>query len=115
MKHFNGDVSPSNVTFQRSHFWIRVFNIPIRSMNRIVGNCIANEICIPLLVDAPKSDLAWGPFLRIWVDIDITKPLMRGKMIHIEDLEEGCVYFKYERLPIFCYRCGIFGHQDQEC
>ena len=42
-----------------------------------------------------------GPFLHIWVDIDITKPLMRGKMIHIEDLEERCVYFKYERLPFF--------------
>lgn len=102
LKHFNGDISQSYVTFQRSHFWIRVFNIPVKSMNRIVGNCIANEICIPLLVDAPKTDLAQGPFLRIQVDIDITKPLMRGKMIHIEDLEEGWVYFKYERLPIFC-------------
>lgn len=61
-------------------------------MNRIVGNRIANEIGIPLLVDAPKSDLAWGLFLRIRVEIDITKPLMRGKMIHIEDMEERCVY-----------------------
>lgn len=61
-------------------------------MNRIVGNRIANEVGIPLLVDAPKSDLAWGLFLCIWVEIDITKPLMRGKMIHIEDMEEGCVY-----------------------
>ena len=23
------------------------------------------------------------------VDIDITKPLMRGKMVHIEDMERG--------------------------
>ena len=46
-------------------------------MNAIVGNYIANEIGVPLLVDAPKSGLAWGPFLRIRVDVDITKPLMR--------------------------------------
>ena len=68
-----------------------------------------------MVVDALKSGLAWGPFFRIRVDIDITKPLMRGKMIHIEDVEEGWVYFKYERLPTFCYCCGILGHQEREC
>ena len=115
LKHFNGDLSPGNVTFQHSPFWIRVFNIPIKSMNSVVGTRIAKEIGIPLVVDALKSGLAWGPFLRIRVDIDITKPLMRGKMIHIEDVEEGWVYFKYERLPTFCYCCGILGHQDREC
>ena len=115
MKQFTNDVSPENVTFQRSPFWIRVFNIPIKSMNATVGNYIANEIGIPLLVDAPKSGLAWGPFLRIRVDVDITKPLMRGKMIQIEGMEKGWVQFKYERLPIYYYRCGILGHQEREC
>ena len=55
MKRFDGDLSPGNVKFQRSPFWIRVFNIPIKSMNISVGNCIANEIGIPLLIDVPKS------------------------------------------------------------
>ena len=29
-------------------------------------------------------------------------------MVHIEDVEEGWVFLKYERLPIFCYYCPIF-------
>ena len=99
MKQFNGDLSPGNVSFQYSSFWIRVFNIPIKSMNSVVGTRIANEIGVPILIDAPKSGLAWHPFLRIWVDIDVTKPLMRGKMIHVEGAEECWVFFKYERLP----------------
>ena len=49
------------------------------------------------------------------MNIDITKPLMRGKMIQIDDLEASWVTFKYERVPIFYYRCGILGHQDKEC
>ena len=57
-------------------------------MNRTIGIRIANEIGTPPLVDAPKSSLAWGPFLCIGVDIDITKPLMRGKIVHIENVEE---------------------------
>ena len=113
LKRFTCDVSSENVTFQQSLFWIWVFNILIKSMNSMVG--IANEIGVPLLVDAAKSGLAWGPFLRIRVDVDITKPLMRSKMIHIEGMEKGCVYFKYERLLIYCYRCGILGHQERVC
>ena len=84
LKQFKGDLSSGNVSFQYSHFWIQVFNIPIKSMNFFVGTRIANEIGVSLLVDGPKSRLARGPFLRIWVDIDITKPLMRGKIIQIE-------------------------------
>jgi len=101
------------------------FQYPNQSMNANVGNYIANEIGVPLLVDAPKSGLMWGPYLRIRVDVDITKrirvdvditkPLMRGKMIQIEGMEKGWVYFKYERLPIYFYWCGILGHQEREC
>ena len=69
----------------------------------------------PLLIDAPNSGLAWGPSFRIRVDIDITKPLLRGKMVHFEDVGEGWVFFKYEMLPVFCYRCDILSHQDHEC
>ena len=84
-------------------------------MNKAVRTKIGNEMGELTMVDAPKSGLAWGLFLRVRVNIDITKPLMQGKMIQIDDLETSWVTFKYERLPIFCYRCGILGHQDREC
>ena len=63
LKRFHEDLSPGNVAFQYSPFWIRVFNIPIKSINKVVGTCTVKETCVPLLVDAPKSGLAWGPFL----------------------------------------------------
>ena len=81
LKHFNGDFSPCSVTFQCSPFWIRVFKIPIKSMNKAASNCIANEIGNPLMVYTPKSGLDWGLFLHIRVDINITKPLTRDKLI----------------------------------
>ena len=89
LKQFKGDLCLGDVSFQYSPFWNQVFNIPIKSMNSCVGTRIANEIGVPILVDAPKNGLAWGLFLRIRVDVDITKPLMRGKMIQIEGAEIG--------------------------
>nr|POE98560.1 hypothetical protein CFP56_46468 [Quercus suber] len=99
MKRFSGDIYPMSVTFQSSPFWIRVFNIPIKSMTKEVGDRIATEVGEPIAVDAPKSGLAWGPFLRIRVNIDITKPLMRGKMIQIIGLEAGVVHKKEQGRP----------------
>ena len=56
-------------------------------MNKAVGTRIGNEMRELLMVDAPKSGLAWGPIFLIRVNVDIIKPLMHGKMIQIEDLE----------------------------
>nr|POE57483.1 hypothetical protein CFP56_06550 [Quercus suber] len=46
-------------------------------MYRDVGYRVAKEIEDPISVDVPKSGQAYGPFLRIRVNVDITKPLMR--------------------------------------
>lgn len=48
-------MSPNNVTFEHSPFWIRVFNISIKSMNRVVGTRLAKEIGTLVMVDTPKS------------------------------------------------------------
>ena len=44
------------------------------------------------------------------VQIDATKKLIRGKRITIEGSESRWVQFKYERLPNFCYHCGLLNH-----
>ena len=53
--------------------------------------------------------------MRVCVSVDITKKLIRGKKINIEGGENRWVIFKYERLPNFCYRCGMLDHTSKEC
>ena len=53
--------------------------------------------------------------MQVWVSIDITKPLSRGRKVEFSNGEVSWVNFKYERLPNLCYWCGRLTHQDREC
>ena len=35
--------------------------------------------------------------------------------LFFEDGKEGWVAFKYEKLPNFCYWCGLVSHDDKDC
>ena len=62
-----------------------------------------------------SSELVGGDFLLVHVEIDVSKPLCRGRRIAPDDNEEIWVSFKYEKLPNFCYWCGVISHDGKEC
>nr|POE44769.1 hypothetical protein CFP56_77793 [Quercus suber] len=68
-------------------------------MNKAVSNRIANEIGNSLMVDTPKSGLNWGLFLHIRVDINITKPLMRGTPVTLQQ-SQRVIHFGWDINPI---------------
>ena len=41
--------------------------------------------------------------------------IYRGHKVVFEDGKEGWVAFKYEKLPNFCYWCGLVSHDDKDC
>ena len=61
------------------------------------------------------SGVQWGKCLRVRVKIDVTRKLIRGRKTKVEEGVDWWVLFKYERLPNFCYRCGLLEHDLKEC
>ena len=49
------------------------------------------------------------------MQLDITKPLCRGRKVRLGEHGMKWVEFKYERLPIFCYLCGMIDHDERDC
>ncbi len=84
-------------------------------MIREVGEDIGNAIGWFIEADVPENGLGWGRYLCIRVDVDVSLPLLRGKILERADGSLFKVDFQYEHLPTFCYRCGCLGHGGNEC
>lgn len=77
-----------------------------------LGNAIGEFV----EVDCDESGNCWGFSSKIRVITDITKPLRRGIKINIDGSMNGYwVPIRYERLPDYCYNCGLIGHTLKDC
>nr|POF19256.1 hypothetical protein CFP56_75075 [Quercus suber] len=76
---------------------------------------IGRKIVRVLEVDKRAMQADKAKFLRIRVEVPINKPLSRGGYVKNEEGGRYWVDFRYERLPTFCYICGILGHDEKHC
>jgi hypothetical protein len=53
--------------------------------------------------------------MRIRVKIDVRKPLKKDAKVKNREGELCTVTFKYEKLGIFYFLCGIMGHAENRC
>ena len=83
-------------------------------MNKNVGTKIGSSMFILEDVDVAGDGMGWGSYLRLQVTLDITKPLDRGWALSMVG-KSTWVEFKYEKLPLFCYRYGCVVHGPKGC
>ena len=115
MKEFEGELVSKEISFKWSPFWIQIYNLSLKRMNSETGYDIGAKIGEVMEVDVPKKGVQWGKYLRVRVNIDTSKKLVRGKKVSIEGSDGRWVYFKYKRLPNFCYWRGMLNHGEKEC
>uniref|UniRef100_A0A803PIJ2 Reverse transcriptase domain-containing protein n=1 Tax=Cannabis sativa TaxID=3483 RepID=A0A803PIJ2_CANSA len=112
------DVSPTPTpeSIRYTPFWIQAHHIPFGRRSPQLAQFIADELG-DLIEIYPLSLLEnSGPFLRIRVLLDITRPLRRGMTIRYRSIHEPkWISFKYESLPKFCYFCGLMDHTYNRC
>ena len=114
LNEFDGSIPPFQLVFDHSPFWIQAHDIPLICMNKDVGTKIGNSLGDLIEVDVAGDGMGWGNYLRLRVNIDITKPLDRGKALHLAG-KTSWVEFKYEKLPLYCFRCGRVVHGPRGC
>ena len=84
-------------------------------MSKEAGKYIGGKLSKVIEVDKRSLQAEQANFKRIRVEIPIDKPLRQGGNITNAEGEQCWLTFRYERLPTFCYICGLIGHGDKHC
>lgn len=100
--------------FTRAPLWIHVRGLPHQWTSKEVGWKLGNLFPQCLNVIIPENGSASGKIIKLYAEVDLTKPLLRGTKLTLED-EMFWVEFKYESLPTLCFYCGILGHMEKSC
>ncbi|KAK1583127.1 hypothetical protein Q3G72_021208 [Acer saccharum] len=111
-----GDIH--KIKFDKIEFWVQIHNAPRICMTKDIGRFLGSIIGEVIGVDGGGGDLGSHgmEFLRVWVLLEIDKPLRRCLRVDVMgDGVESVMLLKYERLPDFCFRCGYLGHTVKEC
>lgn len=113
MKDIESGFPPSEIELIYCPFWIRIYNLPLDSRSKKHVAAIGGSIGEVLEVES--NDISWDKSARVKILLNVTKPLRRVQKVQNSMGKVVMVEIKYERLPTFCYGCGLIGHMERDC
>jgi 14-3-3 protein epsilon len=105
-------VQIENIPLYHVDFWVQVHNLPTGLMAERVGKTLANYIGSFVEYDKNNKGSFWREYMRIKVRVDIRQPLKKESRVKNQGGAWCTVHFKYEKLGVFCFVCGIMGHRE---
>ncbi|KAL9416875.1 hypothetical protein AB3S75_039958 [Citrus x aurantiifolia] len=108
-----GDVKKQ--AFTHTSFWVQLHNVPLMCMDKYAIQKLGSLIGKVEEVDNDEGGECIGPIFRTRISVNVTKPLKKILFLQQEDGAKTPIRIQYERLPDFCFCCGLVGHQYREC
>jgi 14-3-3 protein epsilon len=108
-------VQIENIPLHHVDFWVQVHNLPTGLMAERVGKTLANYIGSFVEYDKNNKGSFWREYMRIRVRVDIRQPLKKDSRVKNHGGNWCTVNFKYEKLGVFCFVCGLLGHGENRC
>ena len=113
-QRFEGSKALKEVEFKYCSFWIQIHEVPFKFLTpeTVVE---VGEMIGTVSKKRETSEIVGGTFLRVRIEVDITRPLCRGRRVTFEEGVDRWVSFQYEWLPNLCFWCGMLLHDEKEC
>jgi hypothetical protein len=84
INEFDGKTPPAHMAFKQSLFWVQVHDMPLLCMTKGIAAKIGESMGKLVDIDLAGDGAGWGRCLRIRVEIDLAKPLERGRALRLE-------------------------------
>ena len=111
---YNGSCPIQNIRFHTVKFWVQLHGLRVNRLNERTAYGIGKSLG-EVSRATQAGELIGGNFLRVRAGINVTRPLSRGCRVLLGNDCEVWVAFMYEKLPNFCYWCGMVSHDAKEC
>ncbi|KAJ4833493.1 hypothetical protein Tsubulata_006664 [Turnera subulata] len=104
----NFDPNAEKIT--KTMVWVHISDLPIEYYDKEFLRGVANRIGKIIKIDAATSSASRGKYAKLSVEVDLTKPLVSKFR-----LRRRLWRVVYEGLHLVCFKCGCYGHKDEEC
>lgn len=105
----------SEIRLNELFIWVQIYELPVGFNSEFVLRSIGNYIGKFIMADSKNFQSIWRQFVRVKVAINVNKPLKSQMRLKKAGGDWMWIKFKYERLPSFCFYCGIIGHSEKFC
>lgn len=113
---YDGVSSVADIDIHILPIWVRIFDLPVPMLNATAGREVGELLGPVRMVHTDNRGKAWDNFLHVRIEHDIYRPI--ESVVRIQD-KMGRNFkrydVKYERIPRFCFYCGIVGHCYSSC
>jgi 14-3-3 protein epsilon len=106
-------VVPATVDLNHIDIWLHVHQLPFGFIQPKVGQAIGKFL--GELKEFDHRNSVHSSYMRLKVRINVNNPLQQSWKIRANEGNYVQILFKYEKLGIFCYLCGLLGHTDKNC
>ncbi|KAJ1390041.1 Zinc knuckle CX2CX4HX4C [Sesbania bispinosa] len=114
LRRWECGLNPRDMDFDSIPVWLQIWGLPVHCRTQQMGKKIGASMGRVLESNIYEVQ-GRGSYVRTLVEIDAKNPLLRGVNAGSRKDRVFWVDFQYEKLPQFCYGCGIVGHDEDGC